>query len=174
MEHSAILLTCIKRLSVLKPILRSSSEWPLKAGLTVDGRMKVQLDRTSFLLQPGLHAFYCRGCELAISTHVNTTSKKFRELLPALTSCHLSNKTCGHVYSSCMQRVMLNASVTWLLTKPNRLSLHSIASTYQARGHGHHKVKRTTLKLELENLDLILRERSLRWYVSLILSENNA
>ena len=35
-EHSAILLTCIKRfLSVLKTYFQSSFEWPLKTGFSV-------------------------------------------------------------------------------------------------------------------------------------------
>ena len=40
------------------------------------------------------------GCEMAVTTPVKTTQKKFRELLPVLTSRHLSYKTGGHVYSS--------------------------------------------------------------------------
>ena len=47
------------------------------------------------------------GCEIAVTTRVKTAWKKFRELLPVLTSRHLSNKTRGHVYSS------------WPLTKTN-------------------------------------------------------
>ena len=35
MEHSAILLTCIKRLSVLKTNFGLLFEWPLKTGFTV-------------------------------------------------------------------------------------------------------------------------------------------
>ena len=38
--------------------------------------------------------------------------KKFKELLPVLSSCHLSFKTCGHVYSSCVRNAMLHASET--------------------------------------------------------------
>ena len=34
-EHSAILLTCIKQLQVLKTYILSSFEWLLKTGLTV-------------------------------------------------------------------------------------------------------------------------------------------
>ena len=37
-----------------------------------------------------------RGCEITVTTRVKTAWK----LLPVLTSGHLSNKTCGHVYSS--------------------------------------------------------------------------
>ena len=60
------------------------------------------------------------GYEIAITTRVKTTAwKKFRELLPVLTSRHLSYKTRGHVYSSCLRSAMLHASETWPLTKTN-------------------------------------------------------
>ena len=39
------------------------------------------------------------GCEIAVTTRVKTAWKKFKELLPVLTSRHLSYKTLGHVYS---------------------------------------------------------------------------
>ena len=38
------------------------------------------------------------GCEIIVTTRVKTAWKKFRELLPVLTSRHLSYKTCGHEY----------------------------------------------------------------------------
>ena len=40
------------------------------------------------------------GCEITVTPCVKTAWKKFRELLPALTSCHLSYKTRGHVYAA--------------------------------------------------------------------------
>ena len=60
-----------------------------------------------------------RGCEWAVTTCVKTAWKKFRELLPVLTSRHLSYKTRGHVYRSCMWSTMLHASKTWPMTKTN-------------------------------------------------------
>ena len=59
------------------------------------------------------------GCELSTTTCVKTGWKKFKDLLPVLSSCHLSFKTHGHVYSSCVQSAMLHASETWPLAKPN-------------------------------------------------------
>ena len=59
------------------------------------------------------------GCELLTTTCVKTAWKKFKDLLPVLSSCHLSFKTCVHVYSSCVRSAMLHASETWPLTKPN-------------------------------------------------------
>ena len=50
---------------------------------------------------------------------VKTARKKFKDLLPVLSSGHLSFKTCGRVYSSCVRSAMLHASEIWPLTKPN-------------------------------------------------------
>ena len=47
------------------------------------------------------------GCELSTTTQVKTACKKFKKLIPVLSSRHLSLKTCGHVYSP------------WPLTKPS-------------------------------------------------------
>ena len=52
------------------------------------------------------------GCELSTTTGVKTTWKKFKEVLPVLSSCPLSFKTRGHVYSSCVRSAMLHASET--------------------------------------------------------------
>ena len=56
------------------------------------------------------------GCEIAVTTRVKIALKKFRLLLPVLTSRHLSYKTRGYVYSSCMRSAMLHASETWPMT----------------------------------------------------------
>ena len=58
------------------------------------------------------------GCELSTTICVKTAWKKFKELKPVLFSRHLSFKTPGHVYSSCVQSAMLHASETWPVTKP--------------------------------------------------------
>ena len=50
------------------------------------------------------------SCELSTTTRVKTAWKKFKDLLPVLSSRHLSFKTRGHVYSSCVRRAMLHAS----------------------------------------------------------------
>ena len=59
------------------------------------------------------------GCELSTTTCVKATWKKFKELLPVLSSRHLSFSTCGFVYSSCVRKVMLHAIETRPLTKPD-------------------------------------------------------
>ena len=59
------------------------------------------------------------GCEITVTTCVKTAWKKFRELLPVLTSRNPSYKTHGHVYIPCVRSAMLHASETWPLTKMN-------------------------------------------------------
>ena len=76
----------------------------------------------SFHLLPRRHADCSQqsvGCELSTTICMKTAWKKFKELLPVLSSRHLSFKTRGWVYSSCVRSEMLHASETWPLTKPN-------------------------------------------------------
>ena len=103
---------------------------------------------------------------MAVTTRVKTAWKKFRELLPVLTSCHLSYKTRGHVYSSCVRSAMLHASETWPLTKTNLQCLQRndramIRQICSIKPEDVARVRSSELlaKLQLEDLDLILRER---------------
>ena len=112
-----------------------------------------------------------RGRELAVTTCVKIAWKKFRELQPVLTSHHLSCKRCGHVYSSCVRSAVLHASETWPLTKTNlqRLQRNDWAMIRQIcsiKPEDVATVRSSELlaKLELEDLDFILRERRLRWF----------
>ena len=111
------------------------------------------------------------GYELSTTTRVKTTWKKFKELLPVFSSHHLSFKTSGCVYSSCVWSAMLHASETWPLTKTN---LQSLQRNDRATIRQNCNVKLqdivTTRSNELlawlgiEDLDLILKERRLHWY----------
>ena len=108
------------------------------------------------------------GCEITVTTRVKTAWKKFRKLLPVLTSCHLSDKTCGHVYSSCVRSAILHASETWPLTKTNlqcndRARIRQICSI-KPEDVATERSRELLAKLELEDLDLILRERGLCWF----------
>ena len=104
-------------------------------------------------------------------TRVKTTWKKFKELLPVLYSPHLHFKTRGRVYSSCVRSVMLHASETWPLTKPNlqRLQRNDRAMIRQICNVRPQDIVTTRsnellARLGIEDLDLILKERRLRWY----------
>ena len=98
------------------------------------------------------------GCEIPTITHVKT-------------SRHLSFKTYGRVYSSCVRNAVLHASETWPLTKPNlthlqrndramirqicNVKLQDIVTT---------RSNELLARLGIADLDLILKERRLRWY----------
>ena len=111
------------------------------------------------------------GCELSTTTYVKTAWKKFKDLLPVLSSRHLSFKTCGLVYSSCVRSAMLHASKTWPLTKPNlqHLQRNDRAMIRQICNVRPQDIVTTRsnellVRLGIEDLDLILKERRLRWY----------
>ena len=111
------------------------------------------------------------GCELSTTTRMKTAWKKFKDLLPVLSSRHLSFKTCGCVYSSCVRSAMLHASETWPLTKPNlqRLQRNDRATIRQICNVRPQDIVTTRsnellVRLGIEDLDLILKERRLRGY----------
>ena len=85
---------------------------------TADHRRKVQvgpdkLEVVASFCYPGDMLSAAGGCELSTTTCVKTAWKKFKELLPVLSSHHLSFKTSGRT----AQRSLY--SETWPLTKPN-------------------------------------------------------
>ena len=108
------------------------------------------------------------GCELSTTTLVKTAWKKFKDLLPVLSSHHLSFKTRGHVYSSCVRSAMLHASETWPLTKPilqclQRNDWAMIRQICNVRPQDILTTRSNELlvRLGIEDLDLILKERRL-------------
>ena len=103
--------------------------------------------------------------------HVKTAWKKFKELLPVLSLRHLSFKIRGRVYSSCVRSAMFHASETQPLTKPNlqRLLRNDKAMIRQLCNVRPQDVVTTRSDellawLDIEDLDLILKERRLLWY----------
>ena len=129
-----------------------------------------KLDVVSFCY-PGDILSAAGGCELSTTTRVKTAWKKFKELLPVLCSRHLSFKTRGRVYSSCVQSAMLHASETWPLTKPtlqhlqrnNRAMIRQICKV-KPQDIVTTKSNEPLSRLGIEDLDLILKERRLPWY----------
>ena len=124
------------------------------------------------------------GCEMAVNTRVKTAWKKFRELLPVITSRHLSYKTRGHVYSSCVRSAMLHASETWPLTKTNlqrlqRIDRAIIRQICSIKPDDVARVRSSELlaKLQLEDLDLILEREGFAglgmWRVRVVQSEQH-
>ena len=102
---------------------------------------------------------------------MKTAWKKFKELLPVFSSRHLSFKTSGCVYSSCVRSAMLHASETWPLTKPNLQHLQRndramIKQICNVRPQDVVTTRSNELlaQLGIEDLDLILKERRICWY----------
>ena len=84
---------------------------------------------------------------------------------------HLSFKTRGCVYSTCVRSPMLHASETWPVTKPclQRLQRNDRAMIRQicnVKPQDTATIRSIELlaRLGIEDLDLILKERRLRWY----------
>ena len=116
--------------------------------------------------------FAAGGCELSTTMRVETVWKKFKGLLPVLSSCHLSYKTRCCVYSSCFRNAMLHSSETWPLTRPpdlQRLRRHNRAIIRQICNVKPEDVatvrsNKMLAQLEIDYLDVILREKvSLVW-----------
>ena len=108
------------------------------------------------------------GCELSTTTCVKTAWKKFKDLLPVLSSRHHSFKPHDCVYSSCVQSSMLHASETWPLTKPNLQHLQQnnravIRQICNVRPQDIVTTRSNELlvRLGIGDLDLILKERGL-------------
>ena len=125
----------------------------------------------SFLLLPRRHALSSRWLWTLTTTRVKIALKKFKDLLPVLSSRHLSFKTCGHVYSSCVRSTMLHASETWPLTKPNlqRLQWNDRAVIRQIFNDRPQDVVTTRfsellVQFGIEDVDLFLKKRRVRWY----------
>ena len=111
------------------------------------------------------------GFELSTTTRVKTAWKKFKELIPVLSSRHLSFKTCGRVYSSCVRSTILHASETWPLTKPSFQRLQGndramIRQICNVKPQDTANIRSTELLAQhsIEDLDLIMKEIRLHWY----------
>ena len=84
---------------------------------------------------------------------------------------HLSFKTCGSVYSSCVWSPVLHAIETWPLTKPNlqglqrndRAMIRQICNV-KLQDIVITRFNELLAQLGIEDLDLILKERRLHWY----------
>ena len=130
----------------------------------LDGRP--QLEVVAFFCYLGDMLSAAGGWEISTTTSVKTTWKKFKDLLPVF-SRHLSFKTRGCVYSSCVQSAMLHASETWPLTKPNLQRLQQIdramirqICNVRPQDIVTTRSKELLARLGIEDLDLILKKGS--------------
>ena len=138
---------------------------PLDDPISINGMIQFHLLRWMVVWKPPV------TCENPLDGHVKTARKKLKDLLPVLFSRHLSFKTRGHVYSSCVRCAKLHASETWPLTKPNlqRLQRNNRAMIRQICNVMPQDIVTTRsneliVRPGIEDLDLILKERRLWWY----------
>ena len=125
----------------------------------------------SYLLLPRRHAL--SSWWLWAFNH-NTCENRLEEVQgaePVLSSRHLSFKTSGRVYSSCVWSAILHASETWPVTKSclkhlQRNDRAMIRQICNVKPQDTATIRSTELLacLGIEDLDLILKERRLRWY----------
>ena len=120
----------------------------------------------SFLLLPRRHALSSRW--LWTFNH-NTCEKRLEEVQGSATSPLFTPPL--HVHSSCVRNAMIHASETWPLTKPNlqRLKRNDRAMirlicNFRPQDIVTTRSNELLVRLGIEDLDLILKERRLRWY----------
>ena len=89
------------------------------------------------------------------------------ELLPVLSTRHLSYKTCGRVYCSCFQNAQIHASKTWSLTKPDQQHLQRndrtmISQICNVKPEDVATIRSNKLlvQLEIDHLNVIQRENA--------------
>ena len=66
----------------------------------------------------------CGGAESSTITRIRSGWKKFRELLPLLTTKATSLKIRGEIYATCVRSVMLYGSETWPVKVEDSQRLH--------------------------------------------------
>ena len=150
---------CVRRLLTWKEAMEEK-------GLRVNaGKTKIMICGTGLDLLQSSGEFPCAVCRTGVER------LEFKELKTVLSSCHLSFKTRGHVYSTCVRSAMLHASETWPVTKPclQRLQQNDRAMIRQicnVKPQDTATIRSIELlaRLGIEDLDLILKERRLRWY----------
>ena len=108
------------------------------------------------------------GCDSAIAGRCCATWGKFRKLLPSLTSRHISPKSRGQVYSSCVRSAMLHGSETW---GPNASELQRLCRNYRSMVRwicgvsAHDDIPSDQLleKLGLADITTVIRCGRLQW-----------
>ena len=108
------------------------------------------------------------GCDLAVTTRCSVAWGKFRKLLPILTSKHVSLKTCGKLFSSCVHSAMLHGSETWaptvlVLQRLQRNDRSMIRWICNTRARDWVPSSELLAKLGIIDITLLLHAHHLRW-----------
>ena len=109
------------------------------------------------------------GCDLAVTTRGSVAWCKFRKRLPILTSKHMSLKTCGKLFSSCVCSVMLHGSETLaptvsVLQRLQRNDWSMIRWICNTRARERVPSSELLAKLGIVDITLLLCAHRLRWF----------
>ena len=109
------------------------------------------------------------GCDLAVTTRCSVAWGKFRKLLPTLTSKHVSLKTRGKLFSSCVRSAILHSSEAWVPTVSvlQRLQCNDqsmIRCICNTRARDRVPSSELLAKLGIVDITLLLRAHRLRWF----------
>ena len=103
---------------------------------------------------------------------MKTAWKKFKELLPVLSSHDVSYKTHDCVYSSCFRNAMLHVSESWPLKRSglplvwrNDRAMIRQKCNIKPEDMATVRSKKLLVQPVTDYVNLILREKSIRWSV---------
>ena len=111
----------------------------------------------------------CGGAEASSISRIRSGWKKFRELLPLLTSRVFLHKMKGKLYSACVRSVMLYGSKTWPL-KESDISRIARTDMQMVRWMCHVSLRdrkssdELRNRLGIPNIIDVLRQTRLRWF----------
>lgn len=114
------------------------------------------------------------GAEASSVARIRSGWRKFRELLPLLTTRGLSFRVKGRLYAACVRSVMLYGSETWAVKEEDVRRLKSTemrmvrwmcgASLNDRQGEGRATGENLRGRLGLECIGVVLRRSRLRWF----------
>ena len=144
--------------------------------LPIDNRPVTQVDVDEMLLDVESNFCYlgdilCAGggCKLAIVTRCSTAWGKFKRLLPIPTSKHVSLRTMGKFFNTCVRSALLHGSETWA---PTATDLQPLCRNDRSMGRwicgvrDDDEVTADTLcaMIGVQEVTAVFRTRGLRWY----------
>ena len=118
------------------------------------------------------------GCEGSSITRTRSAWKKFRELLPLLTSRTFSLKKKGALYEACVRSVMLYGSETWPAKEEDIARLHRTdMSMLRWMSHVSLRDRKSSKELldkfKLQPIRSVMQRGRLRWFGHVERMEDN-
>ena len=109
------------------------------------------------------------GAEASTVARVRSGWKKFRELLPLLTSRIFSHKVKGRLYTACVRSAMLYGSETWPLKQEDidrlvRTDMQMVRWMCNVSLRDRKSSEELRNRLHIPHIANVLRQKRLRWY----------